>query len=392
MTTATTRPEEINADLLAAQHVAIGRSGWGQPFRAFQPRNAATWVGAFLLVAGVVSLFHFYNTQPPAYLAAAVGGAVVWALYAVPWVLFLRRKERYGRRPVQLVALGFAWGGTAAAFALAKHANDAALGLWGKLVSSNFAAEWGAALTAPFTEESSKAAGFVLLMALAPRLIRSAYDGFVVGAFIGLGFQLFEDWVYTLLAPAADLGTNQLQSVVQTFISRGVITGLVSHAVFTAIVCMGIVWLVGRPGEPRRSLLGLGFIVVGVVSHGAFDRAAVFSDIPLLVIISLLPLVAIVLGVRWAARQERSWMHDLLAPEAATGTLTGEELGALAGSARDRRTFVRAHKGRRRRAATRHLLSLGADLAEAIVVSQGRQTDAVASVRRELADARAAAG
>lgn len=392
MTSTTTRHGELDADARAAQHVAIDRSGWGQPFLAFQPRNAAMWVGAFLLVAGIVSLFHFYNTQPYAYLPAVVGGAVVWALYCVPWVLFLRRKERYGRRPVQLTVWGFAWGGLAATFALAVHANDAALSLWGKLVSPTFAAEWGAALTAPFTEESSKAAGFVLLMALAPRLIRSAYDGFVVGAFIGLGFQVFEDWVYTVQAPSSDLGTNQLQSVIETFVTRGVATGFVSHALFTALVCMGIVWLVGRPTEPRRSLVGLGFIVAGVAGHGVFDRAATFNNVELLAIAFVLSLVAIVLGGRWAARQERTWMHDLLAPEAAQGTLTDDELGALAGSARDRRKFVRAHKGRRKQAGARHLLSLGADLAEAIVVSQGRQTDAVESVRHELADARAAAG
>ncbi|MPY95060.1 MAG: PrsW family intramembrane metalloprotease [Acidimicrobiia bacterium] len=392
MTSTTTRPGGIDAELQAAQQVAIDQSGWGQPFRAFQPQNAAMWVGAFLLVAGVVSLFHFYTTQPHAYLPAVVGGAVVWALYCVPWVLFLRRKERYGRRPVELAVSGFAWGGLAATFALAINANDAALSLWGKLVSPNFAAEWGAALSAPFTEESSKAAGFVLLIALAPRLIRSAYDGFVVGAFIGLGFQVFEDWVYTVRAPSADLGTHQLQSVIKTFVTRGVTTGLVSHALFTALVCMGIVWLVGRPTEPRRPLVGLGFVLVAVVGHGAFDRAATVSDRELLAIAFVLPLVAIVLGGRWAARQERSWMHDLLAPEAAQGTLTDDELGALAGSARDRRTFVRTHKGRHKRAGARHLLSLGADLAEAIVVSQGRQTDAVESVRRELADARATAG
>ena len=52
-------------------------------------------------------------------------------------------------------------------------------------------------------EETAKAAGFVLLIVMAPRLIRTTFDGLVVGHVIGLGFQVFEDWLYTVQEPPA---------------------------------------------------------------------------------------------------------------------------------------------------------------------------------------------
>jgi PrsW family intramembrane metalloprotease len=40
----------------------------------------------------------------------------------------------------------------------------------------------------------------LMLITLAPRVIRTAFDGFILGAFIGLGFQLPEDVAYATTA------------------------------------------------------------------------------------------------------------------------------------------------------------------------------------------------
>ena len=47
--------------------------------------------------------------------------------------------------------------------------------------------------------DCGKGIGIVVLLALAPRLVRTATDGLLLGAFIGLGFQTSEDFLYSVV-------------------------------------------------------------------------------------------------------------------------------------------------------------------------------------------------
>jgi RsiW-degrading membrane proteinase PrsW (M82 family) len=349
------------------------------------------WVGAFLVFAGALTLVQVVGGFPQLYGPAMLLGVVVWALYCLPWLLFLHRKERYEREPARLALWGFLYGGLGATFAIAYHANTAVLSLWGKAVSPAFAESWGPALTAPFVEESAKAAGFVLLIVMAPRLVRTAFDGLIIGAFIGLGFQVFEDWLYTVQGTADDLGSNQAVTVMRTFVMRGILTGWYSHALYSALFCMGIVWLIGRPQEPRRVGRGVLFIAIAIAAHAALDAVGAVGLL-LAVPMSIVALVVVIGGERWAARQERDWMRDLMAPEVAQGTITSAELDALAGSHRGRRRFVRAHHHHRNHVHARHVLHAGTDLAEQLARDGGEETEAVAFARGEVLRVRNAAG
>jgi RsiW-degrading membrane proteinase PrsW (M82 family) len=375
----TTEPTDVRA----AQLEAIDQSGWGMSFRLWQPHNLAMWIWGLLVAAGALTLAQEYSSLPQLYRPSAIAGFVIWALYCVPWIMFLRHKDRYEREPAKLAIVGFAWGGLAATFALALPGNAAVLSLYQKVISPKFAATWGPAFTAPFVEETSKAAGFVLLILLAPRLVRTAYDGLILGAFVGLGFQVFEDWLYTVEAAAADLGSDQLRSTLQTVVLRGFVAGLFSHTLFSALFAMGIVWLVGRPNEPRRPLRGLVFIGVAVVAHGAWDAAAAASLLSMVAAAGI-GVVAIVIGERWAARQERVWMRDLMAPEVLRGTITPAELEALAGSSRDRRRFVKAAPGHAHRHQARLVIHAATDVAEEIARAGGSDTGEVQFARDEL--------
>jgi hypothetical protein len=82
-------------------------------------------------------------------------------------------------------------------------------------------------------------------------------------------------------------------------------------------------------------------------------------------------------------------MHDLMAPEVVRGTITPAELAALAGSHRDRRRFVKAHRHHRDHHHARHVIHAGTDLAEAIARAGGEETAAVDFARREVLRARA---
>jgi protease PrsW len=225
----------------------------------------------------------------------------------------------------------------------------------------------------------------VLLISLAPRLVRSAYDGFVIGAFIGLGFQVFEDVLYVYNGAAQLYGVDQLGSTLQVFLARGA-SGIVSHALFSAIFCAGLMWVLGRtPGE-RKVVLGLGTMLTAMVFHFAWDDmvglsggSAIAAVLPFL--IAVVELVVLYRVLRLAARRERAWTRDLLAPEVETGALDPALLTAVSGLGCDRKAY-RKHVRSRRRA--RHLIEAAGDLAHELARSRGADTPAVTHARSEL--------
>ncbi|WP_290054439.1 PrsW family intramembrane metalloprotease [Amycolatopsis solani] len=368
----------------AAQLAAIEESGWGVPFRFTQPHNLAFWVYLLGLGGGALAIVRYFGTSG-FYAPALTGGVLLFALYLVPWLLLLRRQNRYTAQPGGLLAAGFAWGGVAATFWIALPANTALLEIWAKVGGTAFAGDWAAGLSAPITEEWGKALGLVLLIGLAPRLVRSAYDGFIIGAFIGLGFQVFEDVLYVYNGAAQTFGANQLGTSLQVFLVRGA-SGVVSHALFSAIFGAGLLWVLGRARGERRVVLGVLTMAMAMAFHFAWDdMTGLGGGGPLTVVlpfaIAAVELVALFAVLRRAARRERSWMRDLLGPEVDAGVVTPALLDAVSGLRKDREKFRKQVHSRRR---SRHLLDAAGDLAREISRAGGTETARVAHARAEL--------
>ncbi|MFC4603578.1 PrsW family intramembrane metalloprotease [Rhodococcus kronopolitis] len=372
------------------QLTAIARSGYGRPYRIYQPRNLAFWVYWLIMAAGVVRLLQNLVPGAPVLTTALVSGVVVFTLYTVPFWLIISHVDRFRSVPVKVRVLAFLWGGIGATFGMVIAANDPIRAIYTKVYGQAFALDWSAALTAPFTEEIAKGAGFVLILLLAPRVVRTAFDGAVVGAFIGLGFQVFEDLLYAVSAAAGAFGAEQGPAVVQVIVMRAA-TGIASHTVFSAIFCMGLVWLIGRSDEPRRVGRGLVLVLGAMLMHGAWDSAAALAHgtfIGVLAVWILVPIVMftlLVVGLRRAAVPERAWVRAILTPEVDRGVLTGPELAAVSGTGRERKAFVKAagdHAGRRR---ARHVLTAAGELAEQIAEDGGRETPATDFARSEVA-------
>lgn len=380
MTAVTTSPDR------AAQRAAIAESGWGQPFRLVQPHNLAYWVYLLGIAGGAVGMWHFFGPGAGLYAPALTGGAVLFGIYLVPWLLLLRSHNRYTRQPAGLLATGFFWGGIAATFWIALPGNSALLDIWTKLGGTSFAASWAAGLTAPINEELGKAVGLVLLIGLAPRLVRSAYDGFIIGAFIGLGFEVFEDVLYVYNGAVQSFGTGQGSVALHLFLLRGA-SGITSHALFSAMFCAGLMWVLGRvPGE-RNVPRGVLTMLVAMVFHFAWDDmiglgggGVVTALLPILLV--PVQLAGLFYVLRHAARQERTWTRDLLAPEVAAGTVDPALLDAVSGLRKDRKAY-RKHLGSRSR--SRHLIEAANDLAHEIAVAGGQDTRRVSHARDELA-------
>jgi RsiW-degrading membrane proteinase PrsW (M82 family) len=369
----------------AAQLSAIEESGWGTPYRFLQPDNIAFWVYLIGVGGGALTMLRYYGPGAAFYTPALAGGVVLFGLYLVPWLLLLRHHNRFTAQPAGLLATGFVWGGVAATFWIALPANTALLAIWAKIGGTSFAADWGAGLTAPINEEFGKAIGLVLLIGLAPRLIRSAYDGFIIGAFIGLGFQVFEDVLYVYNGATQLYGVDQLGSSLQVFLIRGA-SGIVSHALFSAIFCAGLMWVLGRaPGE-RKRLRGVLTMLMAMVFHFAWDDmgglsggTAAAAVLPF--VIAAIELVALFYVLRHAAGRERIWIRDLLGPEVQDGVIDPPLLDAVSGLRKDR-TKYRKHLHSRAKA--RHFVEAANDLAQEIARGRGAETPGVAHARTEL--------
>lgn len=201
---------------------------------------------------------------PPLILVAAIAPA---ALFACAIVLV----QRGAGRPVVALAFSLAWGAIGAAF-LSTNANAFARE-WLDPLAGDSGRMATALLAAPAVEEAAKAAGLVLLLALAPACLRGARDGIVHGSLIGVGFVATENLLY--------LGLSMLQGgeagLTSALYLRGIL-GSATHLIFTACAGAGIGWSVTRrtSGEPaRRQIAAIAAGFVGALAqHMAWNGMA----------------------------------------------------------------------------------------------------------------------
>jgi protease PrsW len=376
-------------ELLADRRTAIATSGWGAPFRLVQPHNAAFWVLLALIAVGVWHAIGAVVPTAGVFAAADTAALISSGLFAVAFLLFLRWADRWEHTPGRLAALAFAGGGFGAAFGIALPANAAMMSLYAKLFGQPFATDWKAGLTAPFVEETAKGAVFLLLMGLAPVVVRTVYDGLIVGAYTGLGFQVLEDMLYGQNAAFRSFGVDQVQSVLGSFIGRAV-TGIPSHALYTALFAAGMIYLIGTPAQPRRVGRGLLLVLSAVVVHGVWDSAAALGGgtalvYAVLLLITVLAVAALFVALHLGASRERGFMRAVLAPEVRAGVLTDAELDGVAGDRAQRRAALRHRTPGTGRHREKRILRAARDLAADLSRAGGDDSPEVRHSRDEIA-------
>ncbi|HEX6844230.1 MAG TPA: PrsW family intramembrane metalloprotease [Actinomycetota bacterium] len=293
------------------------------------------------------------------------GWALSWlllALYATPVFVLVYRLDLYEREPLSLVFGAFAWGALAAT-----SLSLQAVG-WDQVVVSLFgpevAARWGAAITAPLVEETLKGAGIVLLYLIARDEFDDTMDGFVYGAICGLGFALVEDVLYFM---AVFGGTPA--GVLQGFYLRVISSGLYGHVLFTGLTGMGIGYFVSRRvARPlaTRLKVAIGLFALGVVGHFIWNSPLLefmpaqptgvgWLLVPVAFAVKGMPvLLLVLLALRLAHGQERSWLDASLSGELPHEGISAEELAVLR-EPKARRRAVRAMRTRAGRPAGRLL-------------------------------------
>ncbi|WP_028660179.1 PrsW family intramembrane metalloprotease [Nocardioides insulae] len=387
------------AELEQGRRDALDATGWGLPFRFWQPRNACLWVFLLIVLFGVHRAVGEVSAQVGYFLPALGLSGGIGILFTVAWLVWFRHLDKFEHEPWSMLATAFVWGGMAAPFAMAIYANTSLNYLYGKLFGRDFANDWAAGLSAPFTEELAKGAGVLLLIGLARYLVVTVADGVILGAFVGLGFQALEDFVYSGQGAAGSFGSDQIGESTHMIATRAA-SDVISHPLFTALFGAGLIYLVGTRVQPRRIGRGLGLIAAAMLTHGLWDSMVgigagngLLTEL-LMLGVSALGLTVLWWAFEWATRQAAPYAADVLAPEVADGVVEQAEVNALFGR-KARKTFIKAtvargEEGGQRRSSRRErwhrrrriaaVLDLSADLAH----SYGNDSPEVAHSRAEV--------
>lgn len=376
--------------LLESRSAALDKTAWGEKFRFVQPRNVVFWMYLWLCGVGAVKGWQVVVTPYTGYFGRALLVAgIVAVISVIVWGWWFRHIDRFERQPLGLVVTGFVWGATAATFVMAVPGNSALGSLYTKLFGQVWAQDWYAALSAPLVEETAKGIGIVVLLALAPRLVRTVTDGLLLGAFIGLGFQTSEDFMYSVAGATQGFGAHQTDGLVGSIAIR-TFSDIISHPLFTALFCAGVMYLIGFAAQPRRIGRGVALIVAPIVAHGIWNSLVAISGgsgaLTLVIALgdAIFALTALWIAFVWAHPREAQFVRDVLAPEVESGVLTDGEVTA-AGGWRQQRQYVKAGTSRAERRRRRHLVRGAVDLCADLAASKGADTPDVVESRNEIA-------
>ncbi|RZL90630.1 MAG: PrsW family intramembrane metalloprotease [Variovorax sp.] len=284
----------------------------------YQPRRAAFWVLLALTVNGIFYTGHLFSVGLRVVPVTALLGLAVWGVYAGLFVLAFRTLDLLEQHGREAFVLAFGWGGLGAVY-FAAPANRAIQNLCAKLVSPEFAARWGPAAAGPITEEFLKIAGVILLVLVARSAFRTHLSVLVVGAVAGLGFQVVENLSATVNASMHFPLENQVRPVLLNLLTRGLMSGLWSHAAYTTIASYGIAWFLLHPARPMAARLGVALLCFALAwaMHFAWNSPLLedlfdggYAQMALLLAVKGVPAM-MAAGIFWhaAARENGAYLH-----------------------------------------------------------------------------------
>jgi RsiW-degrading membrane proteinase PrsW (M82 family) len=327
----------------------------GQLDRGFQPTGVARlvdvhsfvfWVYAVVVCWCGIHLFSDIAGSPQVQVSPANSwmALVQWAIYALVFLAVVYHHQLFVRRSPWVTASAFVWGGLVATW-FAARANEALQDIFTHWFGPGVNERWGTALSAATNEETLKALGLVTLALLPLALVRTTLDGWFYGMMIGLGFQVVEDYIFTV-NQAADL-----TGVFAFLIQRGFISGLFAHAVYTGIAGLGVGFFVARTDRTLfvRVSVAVSLFLAAWTMHLLWDLPQLSEWLGSgsgalvgTVLIKGLPALAIMLVVlRWGRQHERVVWAAFVAEHIDPTAISTDEVEHLL-SRRDRRAAARA--------------------------------------------------
>ncbi|GAU66366.1 integral membrane protein MviN [Streptomyces sp. NBRC 110611] len=246
--------------------------------------------------------------------------------------------DRLEPEPWRNLAFAFTWGACAATL-VALLANGFATDWLAANIASTSPSEaeaWGAAVIAPFVEETGKAAAVLFLYRFRRRDFDGITDGIVIAGITATGFAFTENILYLGNAFGEDqsLGHSGLDSLTAgTFFIR-IIVSPFAHPLFT--IPTGLAFGIAATRYPRRrtartAVTALG-LATSVLLHAVWNASATLDTPDFLLIYGLfmVPLLLVLTALAvWARNQELRSLRHYLTPYIAAGWLVPAEPTAL---------------------------------------------------------------
>ncbi|HMS26727.1 MAG TPA: PrsW family glutamic-type intramembrane protease [Burkholderiaceae bacterium] len=278
----------------------------------FQPSKAAFWVFCLGLLGGVYATYNMTVSGLSVVPVTVAGALLAWVLYTLPMLWLFRLLGILQQETFKAFAMAFAWGGLAAVY-LAIPANQAVIAMMAKVLSPEIGLTWAAAVAGPSDEEPLKLLGVILLILIAPARFKTISSVMAIGAMVGLGFQVVENYSYTVNVALNYSSTNQVEPVVQMLIVRGVFCGLWSHAAYTAIASFGVGYFVVRQDKSMAQRLAVAVLAfVAAWSLHSFWNSPLLAGDSTNILLTLLylplkgaPVLLAALLLRYVAKRDR---------------------------------------------------------------------------------------
>jgi RsiW-degrading membrane proteinase PrsW (M82 family) len=282
------------------------------------------------------------------------------------------------RHSKQGLLAGTALGGTTA-IALSLVAGDPFTAIVARYLDPDTFAQWISALRAPLIEELSKAMCAALILVLCAAAFNRLSHALLVGMFVGFGFDLVEDLVYSTRGAIGSLDSD-FGGTFDTLFGRFV-GALPAHWSYTALTAVGILLLLPSFRDrshwplPRRLLVAVTLFGCAWLMHfwnnapvpeNLLGVALMFLKTPACLGI----LIAVAVLVQ---RNERRWVVTGIAERRGAEPLASVDPAVLDSlpSLRGRRRLRRAAKRTGGRAAKR---AMAARQREALDLLQGQLT------------------
>lgn len=262
-----------------------------------RPRTATfidlrSWVFWTFLVMGAAAFTVVAPLILESLLANPASGALaagLWALYGLVFATVVYQLELYERRPVVNVLGALAWGAVVAV-GVSRIGGPAMHEIVGGWLGED--SPWLSAIAAPLVEEPLKALGVVALALIPGARIRTVADGAFYGGMVGLGFQVVEGFLYT--ARTAALAGDAMDTVVQMFVMRGLVSGVWSHAAFSALAGAGVgYFFVSVAPAWRRWGVMLATLGAAMVLHSFLNSPLISGPPVLSALIKGVPIVVV---------------------------------------------------------------------------------------------------
>lgn len=277
-----------------------------------------------LLLGLIVLLLIGFETGPVPLLIGLVSATVPVPLYLV-LVLWI---DRYEAEPFWMLATAFFWGALVAVFFAFLINTVSGLAVTMATNSLRAGQTFGAVISAPIVEESSKALIIFIFFFWKKDEFDGVIDGIVYAAMAGLGFAMTENIQYYGRA-VMEAGSGGLTLV---FILRGALAPF-SHPMFTSLTGIGL----GIARQSRNTAVKFITPVLGLMAaismhsiwNGSgviFGGAAFFLTYVLIMIPAFFILLVVII---LALRREGQVVREYLVPDFQGGLITQQEYNQL---------------------------------------------------------------